>query len=632
MEEELKLADYTSHIILTEETGRKKTVLFCDDIASLHKKLCQSRVRVSPCFRIVGSGLNENAAILDGHHVLFFIGPLAMERISRSLLPGARMWLSYGAYNLLWLTNSDEKAQEMEEFLMKDRLRYECWNIDEQQIVDFHYGEWEVHQREPISSKLFEIFAHDEVMMPVVREYTALITAAICRLLYMDERTYRRMRDFHHQVEEYAISLYEERGNDAFFYYLTSINACLTRYNEQMVAACSPIVENPATTNSHSLLGLGMASLGINNIGDSFIRYIADQHIIDKLVLMMEQPYIEDKTLPQSTIYDNVFVKNHLDSVILSNPDPSVPLLLYFSSRDGFRRQYHTVSIPLVSVYNSTTRGWSLKTLTHEMSHTEVEWILKLILNNLNFENSHHDQPTTYKEALQQLFLTGMMALSKDCIPSKHSIKQLIDMTYDEMNEIITHAFDFYYFYNDNLKEYIHDIWYTWEELPSITQNVENYIRRSLCIVELYLMDHKDILREKYQTDDSIGILLNLLQELEKVYHPVFNHQYIGNAINLLNSYQVHNNLRQRIITEITNRKFLLKFSRGFLFSPIIRETLEQQRKSLSTYNFENLRLGDGSLYGPIVLLERVAKEVTPCHAKACLLYYHLAFNHVFNS
>lgn len=604
-------------------------------------------MRVSPCFMVTGDGLVEEIAdeMLKGKGWLIFAGPSPLSSIEGELTEGDAVWLTYGSYNLMWITRQESRMTAMSQFLKEKRIRFEQWTIDDGIVTETYHEAWEQGAPFNCSYTLYDLTerGNNDMLFTAIREYYNLMGVAFQRLRYIDGTAYERLKRFHEMVEIEMCS-HKKSDGDSMFFYLTSVNACLTRYNQQMVSSYSPIFGHETNTGSHSLLGLGLASLGINNLGNDVAARIVRQQILERFSCIMDKDYdAKFPPMPMVRSNENVFGMFHLDDTPAVGNVTPMPVLLYFSSRDGFRRQNGAVSIPLVALYGCAKPGWSLKTVSHEMSHILIANVLGMILpresdNDLKkaFCNAcdHTKKTATYREAVWQLFGNGMLALGVEDNKvaatqlSVETLDEFIHAFEDDMDEIMTHAFDFLYFYRNNIDNYITDVWTTWSELPGISDEwVNEYIVRSLCIVALHHLGDDSC--------DLVEILLDKLITLEK--ERAFRYPYIHKAVNVLQGLKRHPILRRETMIRVANRQFLTKFVHAFLFSERISEQVNTGwAPDISPLNSEDsLPIPDcklGNLLESVGRLSKNRPEEVGC-AESYLVYYQLAFcNNVANN
>lgn len=639
----MKLRKEPDYFLVTEREGiGSQKLLFVDSQLPNQMDKWEVRTKIASCFRILDDELHKDEIKLSGKSYIFFVGPVALDKLSKTVLKDMSMWLTYGAYNLIVLTQDEGMSLDFIDHLESLHVRYEKWDVNGNEIVNYKMSCHELAKRVSLSKKLFVTYEGDPVMLPVVREYYTQILTTCERLRFIDVTAYNRMLRFHQSVEDYVLEK-EDGIDDSYqnFNYLTAINACLTRYNSQMVSGFSPILEQETHAWSHSLLGMGMASHAINNIGDFFYDKVGNQHIAERFAQLLSKPYPYSKPLTRSSAKDPVFQNDHIAHEVLPPDIAQMPLLIFFSSRDGFRNQHNTLSIPLISLYGCNTPGWSLKTISHEASHLLVDSVLDYLFKGIQHEDFQHRlseysrplyEPKTYMEAILQSFGTGLIALSIEEGNNYNGLrfKKAFESYRDEMKEIMTHAFDFLYFYHSNVREYIEEIWATWGELPRISASIPGYIMRSLCIIVLSAWDVENI------ETKAIELLRRELEALNKKAKPVFKNKYLQDAIDYIDSHKEDKDGRLGLISLLVRRKFLIKFVKGFLFSEDIHSVIAHESYALGTKamkdsldSFARLEIPNTPFNNPLTIAELYARSIKLSEAESCLIYYILSFNYV---
>src|SRR5262249_33177458 len=138
-----------------------------------------------------------------------------------------------------------------------------------------------------------------------------------------------------------------------------------------------------------------------------------------------------------------------------------IPLVTCFSGRDGFRSTRLSLSAPLEVITGCNTAEWTLLTVTHEISHTIVEGVLSALLRP---ENPETLAPIIQGKSSGSLFerVVEMLAWAHWAFEEKSEgtlsldkFSSLVLAHAGEVNEILTHVFDFLYFYQGNANSYI---------------------------------------------------------------------------------------------------------------------------------------------------------------------------------
>lgn len=627
----------TNYFLLTATKfpDSTKSIFIETDFSTLLDKW-GANAKVAACFRVNGEGVRIDDFCFRGKIYFFLIGPTPLNKIPHDCLQNTYVWLTYGMYNVIVATSSESQKQKIIATLSGFKLRYELWEIEDSVIVDDGYKNIpEVVDKQSVSSRLLEYYKKDKLMFPVIREYYAQIYIACERSRYLLKDLYDRMIAFHTNVENIVFAKIANLEDKSFpFNYLTSINACLTRYNSQVFSGFTPVRELESHTWSHSLLGIGMATVAINHFGDFFCAKLKDTQLFNRFLALLKQEYTEDCPILKIEANNDFWTKNLLYNLTEDIPkSDSITLLTYFSSRDGFRNQYNTLSIPLISLYGCNTLGWSLKTLSHEGSHVIVDSILNYLLGDVIDDQwldkfyqktfyDDSDELKTFYDAILNFFGSGLMILDSSQMDEQDysqriALKVAFEHFKEEMKEIMTHAFDFLYFYNSNIESYIEEIWMTWIKLPCISTSIQEYVIRSLCVIVLNELDQPDTEQKAIKT------LKRILERKNKK----LKNEHIDMAIRYL--------CNESLGRVILDRKFLVKFVKGFLFSEEIRSYIAIEKWELSSSakeekkkEFSSLKIPDSPFNNPLNVADFFACNKTLSDVKSFLMYYNLAFNY----
>lgn len=613
-----------------------------------HIERWNMQTRFSPCFKVTDHILKDGDFCLsDGDTHFIFVGPLPLNRIKGSLFVDTHVWLSYGMYNIIIATPDTSKIAELRAFLEKEGLRYEYWLVSRSVIEKNEFFVPALTSPVKISQKLLEKYSKDKVMFTAVRGYYTHVSTACERLRHINVSAYERMLLFHASVENYILGDGEDVNDEEEkifnFSYISSINACLTRYNSQLVMGFSPILEQDISVCGHSLFGIGMTSLGINNMGDYFYDKVGGQYIGQRFVKLLGEKYENTQILNSLSSSDAILKRDYLAEIPISVLDDSekqrMPLLVYFSSRDGFRNQHNTLSVPLVALYGCNTPGWSLKTISHEASHILVNSMLDYLLRNLQDNNWLKDlvrlscikdldkNNDTFETVILQLLIIGLIDIqSFESGVRDHAANDLyhcFSTRNDEMREIMAHAFDFLYFYNSDLESYIGEIWATWTELPYMSISIPDYVMRSLCIIVLNQLEHPRI------EDEAINKFREIISKLDTSKRSVFSNGHLEEVLKYIDpSNEEHlKNLHSKLI----RRKFLVQCVRTFFYSHQIGTLLADEKWPISNDKLQSLKpleVPEIPFSNPLRVTELSASSKSLSEAKSYLLYYNLAFNY----
>lgn len=190
---------------------------------------------------------------------------------------------------------------------------------------------------------------------------------------------------------------------------------------------------------------------------------------------------------------------------------------VYFSDTSGF--QYHhfdVLSLPLEAVSSPANTGVNWLTLTHEISHS--------IFTILGVDKARSD---VIEESVKRVLGDSGSGLEAK------EFARIRDVHF----ELFANWFDYYHFYNRDLKFYFQCIWSSWATVPVVYSDVTEYIFRSFMIfllsdVERYQGELLLGREDSYLADQWLEFkevltpcisLLNETHDLENDYKAVFD-------------------------------------------------------------------------------------------------------------
>lgn len=140
-----------------------------------------------------------------------------------------------------------------------------------------------------------------------------------------------------------------------------------------------------------------------------------------------------------------------------------------YSDSFGFKVRYgETIFLPLISTYKPLSKEGNWLTLTHEISH--ALYIRYGVGNDLK---------AFYLKVISKNFKERELERSLEINSVFH------DQTY----ELFAHWFDYYHFYDCNLKKYTLNVWNSWILLPIVHENFVEYYFRSYAIYVMHNID-----------------------------------------------------------------------------------------------------------------------------------------------
>lgn len=209
-----------------------------------------------------------------------------------------------------------------------------------------------------------------------ISEYCPLVLSTLNRAGQFPAPFVSDLELVHDHVERTVASLsHAPHGEPSAYQVLgqiITINAALARFSSQTFAGTSPIRQTECHFWSNSLLGIGVATLGLWKLNRFLEAKLGTKRLAAR-ILSFQSVTENIPKLSKLPITDDIWTTDHLKSAPgadqTTDPPALIPLLTYFSGREGFNSTETTISAPLASVSACNSLRWSLLTLTHEISH-----------------------------------------------------------------------------------------------------------------------------------------------------------------------------------------------------------------------------------------------------------------------
>ena len=372
------------------------------------------------------------------------------------------------------------------------------------------------------------------------------------------------------------------------------INAALSRFSSLAFAGSPPISATEAHYWSHSLLGIGTACLGLQNLANFIYDKLGFFKLPERVEACRKLPATGVPIL-KDTLYDHQScLRHYLDDapIEVGTGDP-IPLIAYFSGRDGFKSNVSVLSVPLATVAAANTTRLSLLTVTHEVSHIVIGAMLRKLLPKKSDVDQqkrlcrlikHPEESANRLELMQATLLQSFVILAatkngnakenKEGNPSfkadlsPDSLLAIIRSGFGEVTEIMVHVFDFMYFYASNANEYVEGIWQSWGSIPNIESRVSEYVTRTACALMT-----KHFIRPNAEVEclKTLREILKGIVESDKDNHYA---RLALESIQLSNECQLEGIGRYSDI-QVLKRQLLVRFVYNFLFSPPIAAPLQ---------------------------------------------------------
>jgi len=538
-------------------------------------------------------------------------------------------------------TNFIKERKTLLAWARKQNVKFEAWSLSRGVVQDSEIS--------PLANKaesttwrrdLAELSRRSipEELQDAVNEYCPLMASTLARSEQIVPAFMNNLEQVQSSVLQSFSQAHEIAPNDEQYVVLgevLTINAGLSRFASQTFAGTSPIAETECHFWSHSLLGIGVATLGLWKLREFLQRTLGEARIPTRFVsLGMQENTLDLARLPGT---EEFWREDHLGNVSLKTADekPLVPLLTYFSARDGFKSVLSTISAPLATVAKCNSLKWSLNTITHEISHVIMRGVLSDLYPDLRspieldrallLYRQNHPAATLFDEIQRLLLITIVKMQSPRLgettpIRTKEALREVLETWHREVEEILVHIFDFLYFYGGDANKYLTGIWLSWGTIPHINRRVREYVIRSVCAV---LAKHLKRCgeAENQAREETLDVLSSLPESND-------TGSYLNFAVGLLKE-----NWTEDIEYQVLARKGLVKIASSFLFSPTIAYRVRKEtelvggtEKEREGYSLKPNVIEMQKILNPLHFLELFTKSKRPSEAESAWMFYVLAF------
>ncbi len=617
-----KLSGGTHFLVLCRTSGKPHTVFltgrFDDALARW-----QGGARLSPVYGVNGAKAVPFAN--EGTCWLLFAGPLFPGDIDVSGLD--TVYLSIGAYNLIVRSDSDGSRRKARELAESNAVPWEEWEIAGAKLKKIRFSP---NTGGRVAAPLLTpIPGISEALTPSAREYATLAASAYGRALPYMSTLADDIAAFDAIFRETLAD--DELDEITRQSLLVNANAALSRHSSQAFAGTSPIAETECHYFTHSLLGIGTASLALVRIRRFVERVFSHARIIERVSLLEVAPPHSTSLMSLSS-QDEHWDTEHLYTPAIekhlpppSGDDATIPLITCFSGRDGFRSTKLSLSAPLEVITACNTTMWTPLTLTHEISHTIVDGALGHLLPRPDDSArlaravsllGGNAKPANAREDLALLLCHHLCSLGvggERSVTASDVAKAIRD-GWAELNETLTHIFDFLYFHEKDAELYIDAIWASWGVIPNIQTRVRSYIIRSLSAL------HANHLRMKDGSKVTVEQTIECMRKTQSK-HP---NELLGAALVELED------KRETYRKELVSRIPLVKVVRAYLYQPQIAQALRAE-DTLSGgdhagYPHTALEFDSTRITNPLRFLSAFARDAKPSALRSAWLLFQLAY------
>lgn len=296
---------------------------------------------------------------------------------------------------------------------------------------------------------------------------------------------------------------------------LVEICASLSYAITQGASGIAPILENPSPFPHQRLLGVGTSIKALI----AFVRNVEEAMNKSSVIDVIKNNYTtNNKQIPPNLveyqsgdIYTTILNRSgsvhNLDQFKAPKVE-TVPLIVHFSLRHGFKESPVSVTAAAESLSHEMEPQWTLMTLSHEIMHSRVRAIVDTIMK--------HDSVSALDEHFEsyQTWLSGSNSSSisiKDglrnsiyqfctlydvsenipqvkCANRSSDSKNLRDQfVRHEMKviELIVHFHDYFFIFQNDRDLYFKSIFVSWSKVSAPSINHEYYLVRAMATASI---------------------------------------------------------------------------------------------------------------------------------------------------
>ena len=549
--------------------------------------------RLSPIWPLKGFRGNETA--FKGSQSLIFVGPIHPIELFTSI-PGLAeatdigAWLTAGCFNLLLMFSCSQKGISLRQHVLEGinarRIAHEVWTLEESILRETWNRTYPEGDAQPLINKLAsEATQNSTAMLQIsLQEHVVVTATSLNRAAAVYPPLFSTLQAV---AEANCTSIEKHRSKEIGVLemqsHLLTMNAALSRFSSQAFSGIPPIERTECHFWIHSLLGTGSANIAIANL------FVSIKKIVGEAQLTVRLAALETKTEKVPNKLELVSGKNLLEFDIIKETEHLkirknriIPLITYFSGRDGFSSHLETLSAPLTTIAECNSFRSNLLTVTHEISHIFVQSALSV----LSPSPGHNDemeiarriarprfQASNHLEAARQLLVEAVisMEMARGTLSAKEievKLPNLFEIWRKEMQEILVHTFDFLYFHQGNADFYVTSIWHSWCSIPGISDRVPEYLMRTLCAVSAGLLETSPAQRFNAALSNTKRLLEAERSKIDTASN------YIEKALDMIKSLSLDSEYHSRIEREFSAKLYLVRIVKIYLYSGLLSAKL----------------------------------------------------------
>lgn len=643
--------------VCDEAIGDKSFVTLNTNVDGALKEWAAS-TRISPMWAVRCANTVEfpefDATNFSGQ--ILFMGPVSPHlafceilRVSpKEASNPIQVFLTLGMFNTIAFYSSNIDCQEIIQRCQNNNANWELWQVELGYIVKTRHSNY----RKSSSlwrNTLLQIKALDwpPAAQCSVDEFLPLAAATLARC---EAHAPQLLNTLLRHLETVAVMGEASQANSTETSFFTAVdgqdvlihvNAGLSRFSSHTFSGTSPILATECHFWPHSLLGIGVANLGLSNLV-SFIENTMAMSFIPNKISQLGKVQYPGRDLRSLNWDDKIWQKYFLDAVPFpeATSKKAHSLIAYFSGRGGFRSHHSTLSAPISTISSSNALPWTMLTVTHEVSHVVIGGVLTELspklddqaalgdalgrVNKIRQCSDNTSQPVDWLESLRLLYLRCVVFEIESTKSPAESVqielanfKMILMASFSDVTEIMVHTFDFLYFYDQISEKYIRGIWTSWSAIPNISDRIPEYVIRTVCAISA-----------KY-LGNVVNPVKPALQEVHEAFVKITKSgdlTYVQQAID----YMEHSltELEEKIFARLT----LVKIVRTFIYSPKLAKELFDHKQTNSNGEDgsnpqEKRQLTQQSISNPLHYIQASTNGMAPSDLASFVQWTNLAFN-----
>lgn len=607
--------------------------------------------RLSPCWPIKGTVVSKKNLL--GSQSLLFVGPIQPAELFTAIegilgVPNISVWVTAGCFNVVICVDHEvkEMATKIKRWANKNTVAYEAWGLNDGVIknVTSRPLSGEIDHTNLTKLSLNAKAVKNDFLQPALQENVIASATGLTRSFSVHRPTNQALN----KVIDAMNGVFDAYAHDKistldFQARMLSMNAAMSRFSSQAFSGVPPIQATECHFWIHSLLGTGSANIALNNLTHSIQQVLGEAKIPERLEKLSEVvTEIPDNT--ELVMGDKILRFDLFKSTegLDINGKPVIPLVNYFSGRDGFSSQVQTLSAPLSTIAECNSYRSNILTTTHELSHIFVQSALGILSPNLDLPNEMEEarritktsfKATNHLEAAKKLLIEAVILMEQAKQAKSNqtlSSAQVSDMLpailsrwRHEMQEIMVHSFDFLYFHKGKADFYVTSIWHSWCAIPGIADRIPEYLLRTICAVSA---DVLDALPQQI-FDSAVRSTKALLETVDSQIDP--QNDYVSIALKRIKDIEKDADLKAKTQYEFEARKYLVRLVKTYLHSEKLENDLFDDHSVRSTArkgNKAKLRYDTNHIGNPLAFLRKQLKA-NPSEAESLWVLHCLAFD-----